>query len=354
MSALTSVHHRVSRPTAIAGLAACLLAAALVTPAARADDDLTQTIDPNQAQGEGQTVLDEGHIDIGPTLGTGEFILEAHDDTGETSVWRRLSDVVVEVNDEGMMTMPDDDTYSFIGAEPGSSIWMIPQTQQTGVAWLGWNTQEPQLMQTVSGGVTFSLLGIEGPGDATVYLQSGNFGAPEVIWSSQNAFPQDSWIEVNTHTHANWAFTEKGLYLMRFRISATTLAGDEISTEDTLRIAVGSDADTDAAFAAQWEGEPQTEAASGAQSEPSGGAPASDQGAPLSGAAAGGSGSSSAMPVVLAGAGIVAAALLIAAIAFVVSGRRARQRVWEARRAADEQAEQKHRDGTSGRGTSDE
>jgi putative ABC transporter-associated repeat protein len=354
MSTLTSVHHRVGRRPAIEGLAACLLAAALVAPAAQADDDLTQTIDPDQAQGEGQTVLDDGHIDIGPTLGTGEFILEAHDDTGETSVWRRLSDVVVKVNDGGMMTMPDDDTYSFIGAEPGSSIWMIPQTQQTGVAWLGWNTQEPQLMQTVSGGVTFSLLGVEGPGETTVYLQSGNFGTPEVVWSSQNAFPQDSWIEVNTHTHANWAFTAKGLYLMRFRISATTLAGDEISTEDTLRIAVGSDADTDAAFAAQWGGEPQTDAASGAQSEPSGDAPASDQGAPPSGAAADDSGSPSARPIVLAGAGVVAAALLIAAIALVVSGRRTRQRVWEARRATEERAAHGRRDTTSGGGTSDE
>ncbi len=345
MTMSTLFPHRPTRATRSRGIAAMLAVAAasvVTAPAALADDDLTQTIDPDQAQGTGPVVLDHGHIDIGPTLGTGELLLEAHDDTGDTSVWRQLSDVVVRVNDQAVMTMPDDDTYSFIGLKPGDPVWMIPQTQQPEVAWLGWNTQEPQLMQTISGGATFSLVGVEGPGDMVVFLQSGNFGAPQVVWTSREPVPQDSWIEVNTHTHANWAFTQPGDYLVRLQVSATTLAGEEISTEDTLRVAVGSDADTAAAFAAQWDGDqgaPGVAASGGDQAASDGGvgAPAaaqSDAGASAADASSD-SGQGDMQRLLLIGAGVVVLALLVAAVAFVVSGRRARRLVWESRHADD-------------------
>lgn len=237
--------------------ALAMLAASWCVPVAIADDPdpndqggLNQVIDPNQQQGTDRVVLDEGHVDFGPTLNTGEWLIEIHDDTSIPRYWRLPSDVVFRVNDEAVMQVPDDPAYSFIGAEPGSDVYVIPQTQKSGVIWAGWNTQEPNVMEQVDLGVTMSLVGVEGPGEMVVYLQSGNLGAPEKLYSSQDSMPQETWLSSNTHTHANWVFTQPGIYLVQIQIDATLHDGTAVSAQDTLRFAVGSDADTDAAFAA--------------------------------------------------------------------------------------------------------
>lgn len=316
----------------IAAAALVLLPASIAAAEGVPDDGLNQTLDPNQAQGTGQVVLDDGHIDFGPTLNTGEWIIQIHDDTSSPSYWRMPEDVVAHVNDTAKLTIPDSDDYAFLGLEPGTEAWVIPQVRRPGVIWTGWNTQEPTVLDSLSLGTTLGVLGVDGPGEVSVYLQSGNFGDPEPLWSTHDAFPQQSWIEVNTHTHANWVFSEPGVYLVAVEFSGRLVDGTEVAARDTLRFAVGDGTDPQEAFGvqiddtqlAQEDAEGSAEAGAGQSSDDEAPDTAQDIG----------DGSTDPMGVIVGiVAGIVGAALIvaIAVVLFARAGarRRARRLSWE-------------------------
>lgn len=297
-----------------AGLGIAMLCTCPIVATAQAGmastDPLGQTLDPNQAQGEGRVVLDAGHVDFGPTLNTGAFILEVHDDTQVPSVWRQLDDVVVHVNDRATLAVPDTQDYAFLGQPVGTEVWVIPQTQETGVVWMGWNTQEPLLMAGVSGGITLSVAGIQGPGDVVVFLNSGNFGPPQLLWDSSEAFPQASWIEVNTHTHANWVFSEPGVYGVKLIAETQSLSGETWRTAGILRIAVGDATDPQEAFAFVYDDSTALEQA--------------DELAAADDAPAGNSADDTAQ--LLAIVAVIVAVVLIGAVAvIVITGRRAKR-----------------------------
>lgn len=226
-----------TRVGAVAVLATLLLAA---TPA-YADDELDQQIDPGQQVAGDRAELGTGHVDLGPRYDAdGAWTLMVHDDSSNAgSVWRDLDRTVFRVHDEAVQQVPDDPAYSFLGAAPGEQVHVVPQTQDPDVVWIGWNTQDPQVMETVDRGVTLSLVDAEGPGELVVYLQDGGFGEPDVLWDSTVAEAQPLWVDVNTHTHANWVFTRPGVYLVTVEASADLVDGSTVTDTGTLRVAVG-------------------------------------------------------------------------------------------------------------------
>jgi len=219
-------------------------------------DPLDQTINSGQAVADDQATLSAGHIDIGPRIIDGEFTLLIHDDVAKAdpagqSVWRQPDLTVIQVTDAAVLPVPGDPAYAFLGVPAGEPVSVIPQTQNSDVAWVGWNTQDPDVMDTIDRGVTLSLTGVEGPGELLVYLQSGTFGDPEVLWDSRVTDEQRVWVDVNTHTHANWVFTEPGVYLAQFRVDADLIDGSTASDTQSLRFAVGETTDVEAAFTAE-------------------------------------------------------------------------------------------------------
>jgi surface-anchored protein len=123
--------------------------------------------------------------------------------------------------------------------------------QNPDVAWVGWNTQDPEVMETIDAGVTLTLTGVDGPGDLFVYLQAGNFGAADVLWDSTKDEKQDLWVDVNTHTHANWVFTEPGVYLVQTEVTADLVDGRTVTDTATIRFAIWDTTDVQSAFTAQ-------------------------------------------------------------------------------------------------------
>ncbi|WP_418969494.1 TIGR03773 family transporter-associated surface protein [Alloscardovia omnicolens] len=196
-------------------------------------------LSPAYAQTE-KILLQKGHADFGPTLSEGSWRLKIRDDTGSTPVWRNPADVVMEVSEKAVIAMPQDSRYSFIGAQAGQKLYVIPQTQNPDVMWLGWNTQENQVVSELRDGAHLSLDKVEGPGKVHVYLENGNLQAPQQLWSSDAAMPQKTWIEANTHTHANWVFSKKGIYHLTFTASGTLKNGQTVSHTATLNFAVGA------------------------------------------------------------------------------------------------------------------
>ena len=128
-------------------------------------------------------------------------------------------------------------------------MYVIPQTETKGVIWPGWNTQDPQLVSKLNRGVNLTLEQVSGPGTFSLYLENGNFSAPQVLWSSTKSEPQKLWVEKNTHTHANWVFTAPGEYLLKVTASAELSDGSTVSDTRYLKFAVGDSASADALYA---------------------------------------------------------------------------------------------------------
>ncbi|WP_433532853.1 TIGR03773 family transporter-associated surface protein [Micromonospora sp. CA-263727] len=209
--------------------------APLVAPAAAA----TTPAPPVSAASSGRVVIDDGHVDMGPQLDGADWTIRLKDDTVTPARWRDLADVVLHVKDNAKTTVPAG--ADFLGS-PGDTVWLLPQAQQSGIVWPGWNTQHPSVISGTRGPVTWTFKGATGPGRFTLFL-TGSFGAAEVLFNSATRLPQRLAIPANTHAHGNWAFSKPGIYRLAFEMSATTTAGKQVTDTKTLTFAVGDATD---------------------------------------------------------------------------------------------------------------
>nr|WP_202490005.1 TIGR03773 family transporter-associated surface protein [Streptomyces sp. SID8381] len=233
--------------SAVTALAAALcLSAPAALPAAAAEGAGSRTA-------TGRTVIADGHVDIGPRFAEDDWAVQLRDDTVDPAVWRDTDDVVLQVKDTARIKVPKAEEFSFLG-KPGDDVWVLPQAQQQGVVWPGWNSQDPQVAATVEREVTWELTGVTGPGDFVLFL-NGAFGTPQVVFDTGERLPQETGIEVNSHVHGNWAFTEPGTYQLDVRMTATTKDGKTHDSRGTLRFSVGPQ-NPDSAFTAQASANP--------------------------------------------------------------------------------------------------
>ncbi|MFU8849513.1 TIGR03773 family transporter-associated surface protein [Micromonospora sp. SL1-18] len=189
-------------------------------------------------------VISDGHVDMGPQLSGNDWTIRVRDDTASPPVWREVADVVLHVKDNAKATVPAG--AGFLG-RPGDTIWLLPQAQQAGIVWPGWNTQHESVVTGTRGNVTWTLAGVDGPGRFTLFL-TGSFGNANVLFDSAKSLPQRLPIPPNTHAHGNWAFSKPGLYRLAVQMSATTTAGRTVTDSKTLTIAVGDNTNPNSGF----------------------------------------------------------------------------------------------------------
>ncbi len=201
----------------------------------------------NAATSSHPVMIQAGHADFGPTLAGGNWKIQIRDDTGDDPVWRDPENVVFKLGSSSIIPMPNDSTYSFIGEKPGTKLYVIPQTQNPDVPWLGWNTQEGGVLNELDRGANLSLEGVSGPGKLHVYLENGN-NNPQQLWDSTKGYPQNSWIETNAHTHVNWVFSKPGIYHVKLTFSGKLKNGRKVSDTRVLNFAVGDNTDPQAAL----------------------------------------------------------------------------------------------------------
>ena len=245
----------------------------------RPDPDLAQSVAAHEEWSNEASEISVGHVDLGPRLIDGQWRAGLRHDAESGAVWRDPNQTVLRVNDAAIMTAPDSADYPFLADVAGKPVYVVPQTQNPSVVWLGWNTQDPAVTATIDRGLTMRVGPVSGPGRAWLFLQSGTFGKP-LLLADSGAAPGDVWIDSGTHVHANWAFSAPGTYTATVTFLGTTTAGEAVAASTTLRFAVGDAASASEALAMA------APAASGS---------GSGSGAPAAGASQG-AGSSSANP----------------------------------------------------------
>ncbi|MBE8517325.1 TIGR03773 family transporter-associated surface protein [Amycolatopsis sp. H6(2020)] len=182
-------------------------------------------------------VLADGHVDYAVRLVGGKLVSQVKDGTvAGTTTWRAPGSVVFHVVDKAATTVPDGPQFSFLG-KPGDRIWQIPQTQQAGVLWLGWNTEEIKSTEAV-GDVTWRLDKVDGPGALAVF-EFDPFGKPVPAFDSGDGVPDSYAVRLGTHAHGNWTFTKQGVYHVTFTHTAKLASGAQSSDQQTVTFAVG-------------------------------------------------------------------------------------------------------------------
>ena len=189
----------------------------------------------NSAEHSGREEVTHGHFDVGPVLNGGNLTSSVKDD--RTSPARHVSPGALEfvLNDAAKLNLPAgmEDI-----APAGTPVHMIGATQQQGVPWLGWSTQDPELLKQLDGPVTMSLNGFEGPGTMSTFL-SGNFGsAGQQVFDSRSG--GSFQVPANTHQHSNWVFTAEGRYTVTIGWTARLKNGQQVSSESVLHFTVGN------------------------------------------------------------------------------------------------------------------
>ena len=290
------------------------------------DPDLAQSVAAHEEWSNEASEISVGHVDLGPRLIDGQWRAGLRHDAESGAVWRDPNQTVLRVNDAAIMTAPDSADYPFLADVAGKPVYVVPQTQNPGVVWLGWNTQDPAVTATIDRGLTMRVGPVSGPGRAWLFLQSGTFGKP-LLLADSGAAPGDVWIDSGTHVHANWAFSAPGTYTATVTFLGTTTAGEAVSASTTLRFAVGDAASASEALAMAAPAAAPADGASASSSASSSGA------APAASGAADPAGSSSALGAASGGLpdwaflaiiAVAAASLLVIGALVVARSRRSR------------------------------
>ena len=288
------------------------------------DPDLAQSVAAHEEWSNEASEISVGHVDLGPRLIDGQWRAGLRHDAESGAVWRDPNQTVLRVGDAAIMTAPDSADYPFLADVAGKPVYVVPQTQNPGVVWLGWNTQDPAVTATIDRGLTMRVGPVSGPGRAWLFLQSGTFGKP-LLLADSGAAPGDVWIDSGTHVHANWAFSAPGTYTATVTFLGTTTAGEAVSASTTLRFAVGDAASASEALAMAAPAAADA-ASAGASASSSGAAPAASGAAdPASSSSASGAASGGlpdwAFLVIIA---VVAVSLLVIGALVVARSRRSR------------------------------
>ncbi|MEJ3742510.1 anchored repeat ABC transporter, substrate-binding protein [Actinomycetes bacterium KLBMP 9797] len=97
------------------------------TPAGEGTFTFAVGVDPHTVQlGHPATILDDGHTDLAVDLDTGQMYAYSDIDTGEKQAEIPWRDVVIDVPNKALESVPDDKQYSFLGP-PGTRIHQLPQ-----------------------------------------------------------------------------------------------------------------------------------------------------------------------------------------------------------------------------------
>lgn len=180
----------------------------------------------------GATILSAGHVDYASRILDGKLESLIGDDSSGTKVYREPSGTILWLKPSSRVILPAG--YGSVGSA-GSRVWQVPQTQNTDLIWLGWNTEALNAGNT-RGPVSWKINSVNGPGSMKVYLSGAFGGVQQMVFSGGGSYQ----IPQGVHAHANWAFSAEGIYRINMTQTANLANGRTSSDTETLTIVVGN------------------------------------------------------------------------------------------------------------------
>ncbi|WKD56821.1 hypothetical protein CAPI_01235 [Corynebacterium capitovis DSM 44611] len=170
------------------------------------------------------------------------IVPKVKDDRSVPAEWKDPATLVFGLGDAARTQLP-----SAVGPIAAGEAWMIGSTQQSGVPWLGANTQHESLLQQTTGDVTWDITSFEGPGSMFVFTQGGlgQIVGEEWFRASGGKAQGSHTIPANSHVHPSWVFDKAGTYKLTVRQSATSKSGEKLSGSATLTFNVGGKGNAD-------------------------------------------------------------------------------------------------------------
>ncbi|WP_449278391.1 choice-of-anchor M domain-containing protein [Leucobacter sp. GX24907] len=169
-----------------------------------------------------EVTLDHGHIDaFAVAAGNGKASMQVWEDVTGHRVLRQPESVLLKVKERALGRAPGP-------GETPKRGYVLPLSQDTDLIWPGWDTNRTQGSGYTD--VSISITGVDGPGSVSLYtgslgqwrplLNGGGYGLPGTIREPSPA-----------HTHAQWVFSEKGVYKLTAHAVATNPAnGKKLQT----------------------------------------------------------------------------------------------------------------------------
>lgn len=201
---------------------------------------------------DGRTKISHGHLDIQATLKDRQLSVGLRDDSGiidADSTVRPLDSVVWTVSENARRVRTErmaDEKLNFMGPV-GTAFYGLPQTQQSGLPWPGYNTQDIDYSQ-LRGPVRLHVVPKVMPQGARFGMFTESLNGVDVLLDSTTGKTTID-IDYATHAHANWVFSEPGQYMFDVHYSATLADGTEVNSPvQQLAVAVGKKASDACSF----------------------------------------------------------------------------------------------------------
>lgn len=136
------------------------------------------------------------------------------------------TDVWLDVGLPAARPIPNLPAFTNLLGEAGATTWILPQTQNPELLWLGVGNESLSNADFV-GNQYLTLLAVEGPGDFALFINDA-FGQPIPVMNSRDGVSANDTLTLpsRTHLHCNWAFSAPGNYRVRFVVSGTLRAGN--------------------------------------------------------------------------------------------------------------------------------
>ena len=201
---------------------------------------------------DGRAKISHGHLDIQATLKDRQLSVGLRDDSGiidADSTVRPLDSVVWTVSENARRVRTErmaDEKLNFMGPV-GTAFYGLPQTQQSGLPWPGYNTQDIDYSQ-LRGPVRLHVVPKVMPEGARFGMFTESLNGADVLLDSTTGKTTID-IDYATHAHANWVFSEPGQYMFDVHYSATLADGTEVNSPvQQLAVAVGKKASDACSF----------------------------------------------------------------------------------------------------------
>ena len=194
-----------------------------------------------------EVILSEGHADIGVAFGTHdhndedddghnygghdedpEWDLHVHD--GENDVEYEPDEALFYVGPESEMTRSGeagDSAYDFLGVAAGETFFVLPQSENPNLLFLGIGTEELESGALTSDTARLQLASVTGPGEFSVWQSGLTPTTPSLLMATSDGIDENDVFELTagTHAHVNFGFTQKGFYAVTIVASGTDSEG---------------------------------------------------------------------------------------------------------------------------------